>query len=150
MQEPAEEVVVAVSGGFDPIHIGHIRYFKEAKMLGDKLLVILNDDEWLMRKKGYVFMPLEERIEILRAIRYVDEIVVREPAEDTSINHMLEKLPIHIFAKGGDRTLENIPEVEVCTRRGIKMVFGIGGDDKPQSSSWLVEKVREQDPEISA
>lgn len=124
------------------MHVGHVRYFQEARTLGDKLIVILNDDEWLVRKKGYVFMPLEERIEVLRAIRYIDEIVVREPAEDTSINHMLEKLTIHIFAKGGDRTLENIPESEVCERRGIKMVFGVGGSDKPQSSSWLVQNVR--------
>jgi cytidyltransferase-like protein len=136
-----EPVIVAVSGGFDPVHVGHIRYFKEARELGDKLLVILNDDEWLIRKKGYVFMPLEERIEVLQAIRYIDEIVVREPSPDTSINHMLEKLDIHIFAKGGDRTLENIPEKEVCERRNIKMIFGVGGEDKPQSSSWLTQNV---------
>lgn len=142
MEKSGQEIVVAVSGGFDPVHVGHVRYFQEARTLGDKLIVILNDDEWLVRKKGYVFMPLEERIEVLRAIRYIDEIVVREPAEDTSINHMLEKLTIHIFAKGGDRTLENIPESEVCERRGIKMVFGVGGSDKPQSSSWLVQNVR--------
>jgi cytidyltransferase-related domain len=145
MERRTDEIIVAVSGGFDPVHVGHIRYFEQARTLGDKLLVILNDDDWLMRKKGYVFMPLEERIEVLKAIRYIDEIVVREPAEDTSINHMLEKLTVHIFAKGGDRTLENIPEAEVCTRRGIQMIFGVGGNDKPQSSSWLVQKVRGED-----
>lgn len=138
MKEP---VVVAVSGGFDPVHVGHIRYFREARALGDRLLVILNDDEWLMRKKGYVFMPQEERIEVLRAIRWVDDIVLREPAEDTSITHMLEKLPVHIFAKGGDRTYDNIPETAVCEARGIRMVFGVGGSDKPQSSSWLVKNL---------
>ena len=83
---------------------------------------------------------------MLQALRAVDEIVVRESAEDTSINHMLEKLHIHIFAKGGDRTLENIPEAEVCERRGIRMVFGVGGTDKPQSSSWLVQNVTKKIP----
>ncbi len=145
MSETPKEIIVAVSGGFDPVHIGHIRYFEEARKLGDKLLVILNDDEWLLKKKGYVFMPLEERIEVLRALRFVDEIVVRDPAPDMSITHMLEKIEVHIFAKGGDRTLENIPEAEVCVRRGISMQFGVGGSDKPQSSSWLVNNVR-RDP----
>ncbi|MFZ1987956.1 MAG: adenylyltransferase/cytidyltransferase family protein [Minisyncoccia bacterium] len=139
-----DPVVVAVSGGFDPVHVGHIRYFKQARELGDKLIVILNDDEWLMRKKGYVFMPQEERIEVLQSIRYIDEIIVRDPAPDMSIIHMLEKLPIHIFAKGGDRTLANIPEADICNARGIKMIFGVGGSDKPQSSSWLAENVAKQ------
>lgn len=136
--------MVAVSGGFDPVHVGHIRYFEEARALGDKLLVILNDDEWLMRKKGYVFMPQNERIEVLKAIKWIDEVIVRDPAEDMGITHMLAKLPVHIFAKGGDRTYDNIPETAICEERGIKMVFGVGGSDKPQSSSWLVQNVRQR------
>lgn len=148
MEEQKNEIVVAVSGGFDPVHVGHIRYFEEARKLGDRLVVILNDDEWLLKKKGYIFMPLSERVEILQALRSVDEIVVREPYEDMSISHMLEKLDVHIFAKGGDRTIDNIPEVEVCSRRGITMVFGVGGSDKPQSSSWLVNNVRGNNPPL--
>lgn len=137
------EVVVAVSGGFDPVHIGHIRMFKEARALGNKLLVILNDDEWLMRKKGYVFMPLSERKELLENFSCVDEVVVREPRDTYDVSHMLEILPVHIFANGGnDRRNEGeIPEATVCTARGIEMIFGVGGADKPQSSSWLTENV---------
>ena len=136
------KVVVAVCGGFDPIHVGHIRHFREANKLGDILVVMLNTDDWLTKKKGYIFMPFEERKEIIGSIRYVDKVI---PVIDTdgSVAKTLEKLKPDIFAKGGDRTKGNIPESEisVCERLGIKIVFSVGGG-KVQSSSWLIDKMR--------
>jgi len=139
-------VVVAVSGGFDPIHIGHVHLFRDARALGDKLVVILNDDEWLKRKKGYVFMPQEERKELLEHIRWVDEVVIREPRKTYDVCHMLEKLDIDIFANGGaDRSNEQeIPEAAICKARNIKMIFNVGDVGKPQSSSWLVKNLAQQ------
>ena len=139
-------IVVAVSGGFDPVHVGHLHLFRDAKKLGDKLVVILNDDAWLMRKKGYVFIPQEERKELLEHLRSVDEVVLREPRDTYDVCHMLEKLPIHIFANGGaDRSNEQeIPEAAVCKARNIKMVFNVGDTNKPQSSSWLVRNLAKQ------
>ena len=139
-------VVVAVSGGFDPVHIGHIHLFRDARALGDKLVVILNDDEWLKRKKGYVFMPQEERKELLESIRYVDSVVIREPRAAYDVCHMLEKLDVDIFATGGaDRSKEaEVPEAAVCKARGIRMVFNVGDVGKPQSSSWLVKNLAKQ------
>ncbi len=136
------KVVVAVCGGFDPIHVGHIKHFRDAKKLGDILVVMLNTDDWLTKKKGYIFMSFEERKEIIESIRYVDKVT---PVIDTngSVAKTLEKLKPDIFAKGGDRTMDNIPESEinVCERLGIKIVFGVGGG-KVQSSSWLIDKMR--------
>lgn len=137
---------VVVSGGFDPVHIGHIRYFKEAKELGDKLIVILNTDEWLWAKKGYVFMSFEDRKEILESIRYVDEIVKCIDTDHT-VSKTLIKLRPDIFAKGGDRTLENIPEAEICRRLGIEMKFNVGGG-KIRSSSWIVEALNKNKESI--
>ncbi len=141
-----KQTVVAVSGGFDPVHIGHMHLFRDARALGDKLLVILNEDEWLMRKKGYVFMPQEERKELLYHIRWVDEVVLRDPRETYDISHMLEKLQIDIFANGGnDRSNEEeIPETAICKKLGIKMIFNVGDTGKPQSSSWLVKNLAKQ------
>ena len=137
--------VVAVSGGFDPVHIGHLHLFRDAKALGDKLLVILNDDEWLRRKKGYVFMPQGERKELLESIKWVDEVVVRTPRDTYDICHMLEKLDVQVFANGGDRKNEqDIPEAGVCKERDIKMVFNVGDSGKPQSSTWLVRELAKQ------
>jgi len=136
------KVVVAVCGGFDPIHVGHIKHFRDAKNLGDILVVMLNTDDWLRKKKGYIFMSFEERKEIIESIRYVDKVI---PVIDAngSVAKTLEQLKPDIFAKGGDRTIDNIPEseVDVCERLGIKMVFGVGGG-KVQSSSWLIDKMR--------
>lgn len=139
------KIVIAVCGGFDPIHVGHIKHFREAKKLGDILVVMLNTDDWLIRKKGYIFMKFEERKEIIESIRYVDKVT---PVIDTngSVAKTLEKLKPNIFAKGGDRIIDNIPESEinVCERLGIKMVFGVGGG-KVQSSSWLIDKMRQRE-----
>ncbi len=141
MVQKKKEVIVAVSGGFDPLHIGHVRMFEEAKKLGDKLIVILNNDNWLKKKKGYVFMPERERKEVLLALRAVDGVMItahsRNP-KDMSVCAELCKLKPDVFANGGDRKLENIPEVSACRCIGSKMVFGVGKGGKVQSSSWLI------------
>jgi len=137
-------MTVAVSGGFDPIHIGHIKLFEAAKKLGDRLVVILNNDNWLLKKKGYVFMNQQERQAVLKAIRYVDEIITTahpENPDDMSICQELKKLKPDIFANGGDRKADNIPEYKLCRQLGIEMVFSVGGS-KVQSSSELVKLVR--------
>lgn len=136
-------IVVAVSGGFDPIHIGHIRMFQEAKKLGDKLVVILNNDNWLKKKKGYVFMLQKERKELVESVKGVDKVVLTSHAKssrDMSICRELKKLCPDIFANGGDRKLSNIPEVPACKEIGCKMVFNVGRGGKIQSSSVLLAK----------
>ena len=136
-----------VSGGFDPIHIGHIRMFKEAKKLGDELVVLINNDNWLRFKKGYVFMPQEERKEMIEAFEIVDKVVLsshKEGTEDISINEDLRIIRPHIFAKGGDRHSGNIPEAEVCREIGCEIVNDVGHGGKVQSSSWLVNKILER------
>ena len=133
---------VAVSGGFDPIHVGHVRMIQDAASMGD-VIIIANSDDWLMRKKGYVFMPYKERQEILFAIKGVVDVVEAKDADDT-VCKTLEKIKPDIFANGGDRKEGNVPEYDLCNRLGIEMKFGVGGKDKPQSSSWLVDKVRKK------
>lgn len=136
--------VVAVSGGFDPIHPGHIDLLRNAKGLGGKLVVILNTDKFLRDKKGYVFMPYGQRKAVVGSIRYVDE-VVKCVDKDHTVRKTLEKVRPDIFANGGDRGKSNVPETEVCNRLGIGLKFGVGGTKKTQSSSWLVEKVRDNE-----
>lgn len=136
-------IVVAVSGGFDPVHVGHVRMFQEAKKLGHKLVVILNNDHWLRAKKGYVFMPARERKEIIKALACVDEVMLtRHPKnpQDMSVCAELERLRPHVFANGGDRGHKNTPELAVCKKIGAKMVFSVGRGGKVQSSSWLLAK----------
>lgn len=143
MRSITKKKVVAVSGGFDPIHIGHIRLFSAAKKLGGKLVVILNNDNWLRKKKGVIFMPENQRKEILEALRDVDEVILTNHSydpDDMSVCRTLKKLRPHVFANGGDRTHKNIPEVAICNAIGCKMVFGIGEGGKVQSSSWLLTK----------
>ena len=133
--------IIAVSGGFDPVHEGHIRMFKEAKALGDELIVILNNDAWLTNKKGKPFMKQKERKEIIKAIKYVDKVVLtgHEIGDlDNSICVELEVIRPDIFANGGDRFEDNIPEVHTCRNLGIEMVFNIGGE-KINSSSKLIK-----------
>jgi D-beta-D-heptose 7-phosphate kinase/D-beta-D-heptose 1-phosphate adenosyltransferase len=132
-----KEKTVTVSGGFDPIHIGHIRMIREASKLG-KLIVILNNDAFLTRKKGHPFMPLEERKEILENIKGVESVFISID-EDDSVCKSLEAINPDIFANGGDRKAESeIREADVCNRLGIEMVFNVGGG-KIQSSSWLTK-----------
>ena len=135
--------VIVVSGWFDPIHIGHIEYFKMAKNLGDKLIVILNNDEQskLKEGKGSSFMPLEERKIILQALQDVDEVFISID-KDISVIESLKALhnqqTIHIFAKGGDRHIHEIPETNICRELGIDIVDGMG--KKIQSSSNFYNK----------
>lgn len=143
-----KEIVVAVSGGFDPIHPGHVRMFQEAKKLGSKLIVILNNDNWLRKKKGYVFMNEQERKEVVEAIKGVDQVVLtgHQPgAEDMSVCAELETVKPNIFANGGDRTLNNIPEIATCSSISCRMVFNVGFGGKVQSSSNLVANFAKKD-----
>ncbi len=132
-------VVVAVSGGFDPVHIGHIELFREARKLGDKLVVILNNDNWLKNKKRVVFMPQAERKAVIEALESVDEVIFTghgASPEDMSVSQELRELKPDIYANGGDRFADNVPEVAVCREIQCQMVFGVGS--KVQSSSWLL------------
>ena len=138
-----EKIVVAVSGGFDPLHIGHIQLLEEAKSLGNELVVILNNNNWLKKKKGFVFMPQQERKGILKSLRWVDKVIITGHGlnpKDMSVNSELRKIKPDIFANGGDRTKNNIPEVAVCKEINCKMVFNVGRDGKMQSSSCLLER----------
>lgn len=138
-----KRIVVAVSGGFDPVHPGHIRLFREAKKLGDELVVILNNDNWLRKKKSYVFMPEKERKEVIEALRPVDRVVITKHPKNTkdmSVCRELKMIRPDVFANGGDRNKSNVPEVELCRRLGIKMVWNVGKGGKVQSSSWLLKK----------
>jgi cytidyltransferase-like protein len=134
--------IVVVSGGFDPIHSGHIKLIKEARLLGDQLIVGINSDEWLARKKGRAFMPWQERLCVLNNLRQVDEVYTFDDTDGTA-SHLLQQVRAHypeaqiIFANGGDRTQDNIPEMTIP---GIEFVFGVGGTDKANSSSWILEE----------
>ena len=136
----SKEVVVVASGYFNPLHIGHVRYFKEAKKLGTKLIVIINTDEQVKLKGSFRFMKTEERAEIVSSLKFVDDVVISID-KDKTVCKTLELIKPDIFAKGGDSTLDNVPEKEVCERLGIKMVIGVGGG-KIQSSSWLISKYK--------
>lgn len=138
--------VVMVSGGFDPVHIGHVRMFSEAKKLGDELVVVLNNDHWLRLKKGFAFMPESDRKEIIESFKFVDRVLItmhQENTEDISVCRELELIRPHIFANGGDRKHDNIPEYELCRKLGIEMVFNVGEGGKVRSSSELVRKAKE-------
>lgn len=128
---------VAVSGYFDPLHVGHVEYFKLAKKLGDRLIIILNNDEQAALKKGKSFMPLEERKIILEALRDVDEVVISVD-EDATVCRSLALVWPDIFAKGGDRFATEIPEAKTCRELGIEIVDGLG--KKIQASSDLIGK----------
>ncbi|MFA5778209.1 MAG: adenylyltransferase/cytidyltransferase family protein [Candidatus Paceibacterota bacterium] len=138
---------VMVSGGFDPVHIGHVRMFNEAKRLGDRLVVVINNDNWLRLKKGYSFMSEDERKEIIEAFNSVDEVVITSHTENTkdiSVCEEIRKIKPHIFANGGDRKPDGdpVPEVTVCAELGIQMVYNVGLGGKVQSSSELVKKAK--------
>ena len=142
MTKNKKQIVVAVSGAFDPIHIGHIRLIKEARKLGDRLVVILNNDNWLQNKKTHVFMHQKERKEILEAIEEVDEVIVSGHSvnpKDMSISAELLKIKPDIFVKGGDRkNLKDVPESEACRKIGCKIVFNVGHGGNFHYSSWLL------------
>ena len=137
---------IMVSGGFDPIHIGHVRLILEANKYGD-VIVVANSDEWLMRKKGFVFMPWEERAEIIRAIRGVKSVVAVDDS-DGSVCEAIDRERPNLFANGGDRKDGNTPEVIICEALGVTLVWGVGGE-KIQSSSELTAAVPKQEEENS-
>jgi cytidyltransferase-like protein len=136
--------IVLITGGFDPLHSGHIAYFKAAKKLGDILVVGVNSDAWLTRKKGSPFMPFRERAEIVRNIVGVD-FVIDFDDNDGSAKHAItmvrQSYPTDkiIFANGGDRTNDNIPEMDIVDNN-LQFVFGVGGFNKANSSSWILQE----------
>lgn len=130
--------IVCVSGYFDPIHIGHLEYFKNSKKLGDKLMVIVNNDHQAILKKGKPFMPVDERIKIIQEFKCVD-IVVKSIDTDRTVCKTLSTInpKPDYFCNGGDQFNDIIPEADICQKRGIQLVDGLG--DKIQSSSWLIK-----------
>jgi len=132
------EKIVCVSGYFDPLHIGHIEYFKKSKELGDKLMVIVNNDHQAILKKGKSFMNVDERIEIIKELRCVD-IVIKSIDNDRTVCETLKKIipKPNFFCNGGDQNNSTIPEINVCIERNIELRDGFG--EKIQSSSWLLK-----------
>ena len=134
--------IIVVSGGFDPLHSGHIEYFDSAKKLGDHLIVALNSDEWLINKKGKPFMLFKERKILIENLRMVDEVIDFDDDDIGSCSLGLQKVKEMypndeiIFCNGGDRNEENIPETKVS---GISFKFNVGGSHKINSSSWLIK-----------
>ena len=138
--------VIIVSGGFDPVHKGHIRMFREAANLGAQVIVGLNSDEWLTRKKGKPFMKWDERAEILESCKFVTQVLSMDDSDDTAsdiirqVANLYKNQDMNIyFANGGDRKKGNVPELDICKELKVTMLWGIGGG-KIQSSSWLTAK----------
>ncbi len=136
--------IVLVTGGFDPIHSGHISYFKAAKELGDKLIVGVNSDAWLARKKGAAFMPGHERVQIIENIKCVDAVILFDDNDGSAkeaIKNVRRMFPDStiVFANGGDRTSNNIPEMDIVDDN-LEFMFGVGGSDKMNSSSWILQE----------
>jgi len=136
--------IVLVTGGFDPLHSGHIAYFEAARQLGDMLIVGINTDEWLVRKKGKSFMDQYERLRIIESLKVVDKVVCYPDADNSSKNTITGVRAMYpdatiIFANGGDRTKENIPEMDLVDDK-LEFLFGVGGEHKANSSSWILEE----------
>lgn len=135
--------IVLVTGGFDPIHSGHIDYMNKAKQLSDLLIVGLNSDEWLARKKGKPFMPYHERECVVRNMKCVDDVMSFDDSDNSASDAIRKVRALYpnatiVFANGGDRTQENIPEMN-CGVDNVKFVFGVGGENKKNSSRWILE-----------
>jgi len=145
--------VVLVTGGFDPLHKGHIEYFKEAKKLGDKLIVGVNSDEWLTRKKGRPFMPFEDRCAIIKELSVVDKVIGFNDSDDSACQAIFHTLSTHgnikvIFANGGDRTNTTTPEYATYgDMPNVEFAFGVGGTNKMNSSSWILDEWKTQKTE---
>tara|TARA_B100000575_G_scaffold269335_1_gene248902 strand:- start:947 stop:1732 length:786 start_codon:yes stop_codon:yes gene_type:complete len=135
--------ISVVSGGFDPIHSGHISYFEAAKSYGDLLVVALNSDDWLKRKKGKPFMPFHERKKIIESLKMVDSVIdFKDDAEGSATNAIIKVKKLYpndkiIFCNGGDRDESNITEMEI---KDIDFIFGVGGDSKMNSSSDILKE----------
>ena len=134
--------IVLVTGGFDPLHSGHIEYFKAAKQLGNLLVVGINSDEWLARKKGKAFMPASERKTIIENLYQVHRVIEFDDSDGSGIDAIRQVKAMFprdqvVFANGGDRTKDNIPEMVV---EDVEFVFGVGGTNKANSSSWILEE----------
>jgi len=132
-----------LSGGFDPVHKGHVRMFKAAKEMAHKVILGINSDDWLVRKKGKSFMTEEERWEILSAFKYIDEVVTFDDADDTATSLLLKIKKLYptstiAFGNGGDRVIDNTPEKQFASAYDIDMVYNLGGE-KIQSSSDLIK-----------
>ena len=138
--------IVLITGGFDPIHSGHVSYIQEAAKLGDILIVGANSDEWLRRKKSQEFMPWEERAAILSAIKDVDRVINFNDQDGSAKDAIRKVRSIYpqghiVFANGGDRTKENIPEMDLLSEMlHLEFAFGVGGEDKKNSSSWILQE----------
>ncbi len=144
METKQKPVTVAVSGAFDPLHVGHIRYIREAAKLGDRLVVILNRDTFLLRKKGFIFRPFEERKEILESIKGVDEVVASID-EDQTVCKTLELVKPDIFAKGAYWVnVANIPEADICRALGCSLLTNVGGS-KVYADKELDAKIKGYD-----
>lgn len=138
----SKPVVVVTSGGFDCLHVGHVRCLLETAKLGDRTIAIVNGDGFLMRKKGHVMMTQDERLEIISAIRGIDDVLLFDDGTQF-VAGALEILRPQVFAKGGDRSSPAqmaTCELETCARIGCRIMYGIGGVEKVQSSSWLKAK----------
>ena len=153
--------VIILSGGFDPVHKGHLRMFREASWLGHQVIVGLNSDEWLTRKKEKPFMDFKERKEILEGFKYINQVLAFDDSDDSACNLIKQVRTIYsgsgfnyeyldsnptgekeyklFFANGGDRKEDNVPEVQVCRDLDVMMLWNVGGG-KIQSSSWLLDK----------
>ena len=143
---------VLVTGGFDPLHSGHINYFKAAKQLGDKLIVGLNSDEWLTRKKGRPFMPFKERLAIIKELAIVDKVISFDDSDDSACGAIFLTMSTTtgkiIFANGGDRTNTTTPEYATYgDHPSVEFAFGIGGENKANSSSWILDEWKTQKTE---
>ena len=132
---------IALSGGFDPVHVGHVKMIEDAAKQG-QVLIILNSDAWLRRKKGYVFMPWKERAHIMGNIKGVVAVTSVDDRDGTVCEALKRHKP-DAFGNGGDRKTNNTPEMEVCENLGIELVWNLGGE-KIQSSSDLVANSKKQ------
>lgn len=135
-----QEEKIMLSGGFDPLHVGHLRMIREAAKYG-RVVIALNSDDWLMRKKGYYFMTWEDRAEILMGLKYVWKVVSFDDSDGSACDAVMKEGPT-VFGNGGDRTPDNTPEISLCQDRGIRLVWNLGGN-KFRSSSDLIARQEE-------
>ena len=141
--------IIILSGGFDPVHKGHVRMFQAAKEMEATVVVGVNSDEWLCRKKGKPFMDIEERTEILQGFKYIDYVFRFDDSDETACDLIRKVSQMYIddkdvkvfFGNGGDRTTDTTPEMDYCKERDVEMLWGVGGG-KIQSSSDLISSAR--------